>query len=418
LDTVDRPTGAEPSPESTLRTHAVALTVVLWAGTAWLVATPGMLDRFGQLKAPDFAQFYTAGLMVAEGRVAALYDWPSFAEALKTVPSIRDLLYLSVYPPQVALLFAPLAKLSYVGALLAWTLLSGVVYALVVWSMLRGAEWSEAWLKTLALLAAGNPALQQTLLNGQISVLALAVVALAWLAWQRNHRLLAGVALGSLVFKPQLLTIAIAAMLLAPSVRLAAGIAVGILAQLALAAGAFGPTVLMDYAAAAGRVLAQPEGFEPKTWQLHSLKGAVELLLGHSRLTTTLWLVGVAVTLLLARRAVSRTSDRGVIFSIITVTGVMIDPHLYAYDLVILVVPFALIADSARRGLGVRSARLAYALYWAPLVGMLAAATHVQLTSALAMAWLWACGSERALRAGDERARSIDRPGTPGAIHP
>src|SRR5262245_61343143 len=115
-----------------------------------------MLDRFGQLKAPDFAQFYTAGRLVAEGRVASLYDWPAFAAALKAVPSIDQLLYLSVYPPQIALLFAPLGARSYVVALLAWTLFSCVVYAVVVWSMLRGAGWSASWLKTLGLLAIGS----------------------------------------------------------------------------------------------------------------------------------------------------------------------------------------------------------------------------------------------------------------------
>jgi len=415
LDTVDRPTRREASTERTLRTHAVALTVVLWAGTVWLVATPGMLDRFGQLKAPDFAQFYTAGLLVAQGRVQSLYDWPAFAAALKTAPSIRDLLYLSVYPPQVALLFAPLAQLPYVVALLTWTLSSGAVYALVVWSVLRRAGWPASWMKTLALLAVGNPALQQTLLNGQISVLPTLCVALAWWAWQKRRPLLVGVALGSLVLKPQLLTIAFAAMVLSPSMRLAAGVAIGVLAQVALVMVVLGRAVWTDYAAAAGRVLAHPEAFEPKLWQLHSLKGAVELLLDHSRAATAVWLLAIVVTLLLARRAVSRIGDRGLSFAIITVAGLMVDPHLYIYDLVILVVPFALIADAARRGLGVRSARVAYALYWAPLVGTLAAATHVQLTSVLAMAWLWTCGSE-SRRGSDGSAPSIDRPETLGAI--
>jgi len=415
LDTLDRPPASEASLARTLRTHAVALSVVLWTGTLWLVATPGLQDRFGQLKAPDFAQFYTAGRLVAEGRVDALYDWPAFAATLKRVPSIGDLLYLSVYPPQVALVFAPLARLPYVAALLTWSVASALIYAIVVWSMLRVTGWSDTWWKTLALLALGNPALQQTLLNGQISVVAVVIVALAWMAWQQDRPLLVGVALGGLALKPQLLTIAIAALLLAPNIRLAGGIALGIIGQLALVVAAFGTTVVADYAAVAGRVLAHPEAFEPKAWQLHSLKGAVELLMGHSSLTTRVWLLALAATVLLARRAISRIDDRGLVFAAIVVTGLLVDPHLYAYDLVILIVPFVLIADAARRGQCARSARLAYALYWAPLLGVLAAATHVQLTSALAIAWLWLCGSDARQSALDGRAPSIDRPGTPGA---
>jgi Glycosyltransferase family 87 len=393
-------------PETgTLRAHALVLMAVLWGGAIWLLATPGASDRFGQLKAPDFSQFFMAGKLALTGRIHSLYDWPAFALALRNeVPGIGDLLYLSVYPPQVAVLFAPLAALGYAPALIAWTVCSTLLYGAVVYALTS--PFDRMWRLTCALLALGNPAFQQTILHGQISTLALAAVLVAWRAWHSGHLVLAGIALGSLVFKPQLLSIALAAIVLRPSLRLAWGVAAGAVGQCALTACVTGVAVLGDFARAAARVLARPEAFEPKPWQLHSLKGAIALVVDRPLYASILWGLCVALTLLLASRAIRATRDRRIAFSAVIVAGLLIDPHLYGYDLVILTVPLALIADVYRTERG-GAAPLAYALFWAPLVGPFAALTHVQLTSPLALAWLWRLGQDAPTTRMDESVRPI-----------
>ena len=97
---------------ATIRLHLTALAAASWLSLAWLHATSGYFDRFGQLRGMDFLQFYAAGRVVADGRLASLYDWDAFSALLpQLVPGIGDLLYLPVYPPQLALLFAPLSRL-------------------------------------------------------------------------------------------------------------------------------------------------------------------------------------------------------------------------------------------------------------------------------------------------------------------
>lgn len=389
----------------TLRTHAVVLITMLWGGAIWLLATPSYVDRFGQLKAPDFSQFFTAGWLVATGRISSLYDWPAFAQALRQeVPGIGDLLYLSVYPPQVAVLFAPIAAMGYVGALIVWTACSTLLYGAVAYALTS--SFDRTWRVTCLLLAIANPAFQQTILHGQISTLALAAVFLAWRAWQSDRPVLAGVALGSLVFKPQLLTIAFAAVVLLSSGRLALGIAAGAAGQCALTACVTGVAVLGAFARATARVLAHPEAFEPKPWQLHSVKGLVALLVDRPLYASLLWGLCIALTLLLAWRAVRTTPDNRIAFAIVVIAGLLIDPHLYVYDLVILTVPLALIAD-AYRTKGSGSPALAYALFWAPPVGPFAALTHVQLTSPLALAWLWRLGPDAQTSGVGEPERPI-----------
>jgi hypothetical protein len=243
-----------------------------------------------------------------------------------------------------------------------------------------------------ALLAVGFPAFQQLLLYGQISAIALCLVALAWFAWRDGHRAGAGLALGALAFKPQMLAIAISAVVLAPSWALLAGIASGIAIELGLAALVVGPRVYVGYADTLRRVLANPGAFEPKADQIQSLRGFFLALGGDNLITTALFLAASAIVLLLAARAVRRAATSDLTFAIVVMAGLLVNPHLYPYDLVVLLVPLALTLS----WLGSASVdertirRIGGALliaYWLPLVAPALGVVHVQLM-APAMTWL------------------------------
>jgi hypothetical protein len=366
----------------------------MWGGALWSVSVTGPVDRFGALKGTDFAQFYVAARFAASGRLASLYDWPAFAADLaSSVPHSNGLLYLSVYPPQLAVLFAPLARLDYLSALLAWTAVSAALYAAsIVILTSRSRELAEHH-RSILLLAVAFPALQQLLLHGQIGTLALVAVTLAAIAWQQGAMWMAGVALGSLAFKPQMGAIAACALLLRPGWRLGAGMLCGGLAQLLIVLVTGGSGLLFAYREALERVLAAPQKFEPKLWQMHSLRGAIDLVIGHGRLSLVVWLLCVGGVLWLAKRAIARTEDLRFQFAAIVLAGLLINPHLYVYDLVVLAVPLCAIAawliargpDPVDRPI----ALTAFAVFWAPLLGPFAAVTHVQITSLLLVALLW-----------------------------
>src|SRR6185436_13688889 len=89
------------------RPEIIALAFVLWTSAAWVIATPGALDRFGTLKGTDFAQFYVSARLVATGRADAMYDWSAYTHELASqVPGPEGLLYLPVYPPVLGALLA------------------------------------------------------------------------------------------------------------------------------------------------------------------------------------------------------------------------------------------------------------------------------------------------------------------------
>ena len=71
--------------------------------------------------------------------------------------------------------------------------------------------------------AVGFPPFLQLVAHGQLAGLAVVPLACAWVAFEQNRVFVVGLALGSLAFKPQLLTIAVVAALLIPRPRLWAG---------------------------------------------------------------------------------------------------------------------------------------------------------------------------------------------------
>ena len=60
-----------------LRAHAFILALCLWSVYLWNMATPGLLDRAGNLKGTDFLHFYTLGTLALAHRGADLYNLPA-----------------------------------------------------------------------------------------------------------------------------------------------------------------------------------------------------------------------------------------------------------------------------------------------------------------------------------------------------
>src|SRR5947209_6251571 len=114
-----------------LRTHGFLLAVALWLAYFWIIATPGLRDRNGNIKGTDFLHFYTLGPIALEHRGGALYDMDAQTALLaRRVPEAAGTRYLPLYPPQLSILFAPLAQLSYREALCVWWFLSAAIYGL------------------------------------------------------------------------------------------------------------------------------------------------------------------------------------------------------------------------------------------------------------------------------------------------
>jgi alpha-1,2-mannosyltransferase len=399
-----------------LRPEGLSLLIVMWASALWTVWTAGALDRFGALKGTDFAQFYVAARLVVTGRIAQLYDWSVFAHELAAaVPGPEGLLYLSIYPPQLALLLAPLGALSYLHALLVWTVLSAAAYVVSGLLVIRGVAPLRADLALSLLLLVSFPAFPQLLLFGQVSALALVLVTVAWMAWRGGRELAAGILLGALVFKPQMLAIAVAAGLLLPGWRIAAGAAMGAVLELALTVAIGGWAVVSGYASSVQHVLRNPAAFEPKAEQLQGLRGLLTSL-GDGTAGLVAFLALTGLVFFVAVRALRRIDSQDLRFAVVVITGALVNPHLYVYDLVVLVMPLGVIAGwlveeslQGRRHVGAAAAtRL---LYWLPLVAPVLGLLKLQFTAPVMLWLLWELGA-------GVRRRSTVSPQTVSSSHP
>src|SRR4051812_18803956 len=187
------------------------LLVLGWVGHGWQIAGPGLATRMGDVKGADYIQFYIMGCRIQEGRSDLLYDMEHIAADAKRriSPRLEYHPERNPYGPQVALAFAPLAELSFLTSLAVFSVVSLCAYAAAVWLLWRHAPGLAGHGRYVALVAAAYPALLVTLRFGQISTVTLLAPALAVSALAAERRLLAGLCLGLLAYKPQLLVVTV-----------------------------------------------------------------------------------------------------------------------------------------------------------------------------------------------------------------
>ena len=188
-----------------LRAHGLILAFCLWSVYVWNMATPGLLDRGGNLKGTDFLHFYTLGSLALNHRGSDLYNLEAQSQfAARRIPTAAGIRYLPLYPPQVSLFFAPFARLSYSCALILWLTLSSLIYGVCCYALWRACPRLRKQEMTVVILALAYPAFWHLIAWGQTSALALACFTVAFLALRAQREFLAGLALGCLIFKPQL----------------------------------------------------------------------------------------------------------------------------------------------------------------------------------------------------------------------
>ncbi|MGH9580799.1 MAG: glycosyltransferase family 87 protein [Terriglobales bacterium] len=381
--------------ERRVRRHALLLGLVLWSVYAVDLATPGLRDRSGLLKAVDFLHFYTLGSLAAEGRGDLLYDARAqAAESLRQVPESAGVFFQPVYGPQVALLFAPLARLPFAWAAFLWIALSALLYALCVHAVWRSCPQLRAHGNTLLLLAAAYPAFFQLLAHGQTSALALACFTAAYLALRAERRLLAGIAIGLLVYKPQLGIAAAVVFVLGGEWRVMAGAVLAAGAQLAAGWAYFGTPAMQAYAATLRALPQMASVLEPKLYQMHSLRAFWSLLVPWAGVAMALYVVTAVAALAWAVWAWRSSAPLSLRYAAFLLATVLVTPHLTVYDLVVLAPALLVLGDWALANPGHRMGALMrvalYASFALPLLGAVTRATHVQLSVVAFAALAWA----------------------------
>jgi hypothetical protein len=239
--------------------------------------------------------------------------------------------------------------------------------------------------RTWWLVAAAFAPFQQLVLHGQVSALALVCFTAAWLALRRGHWFWCGAALGSLAFKPPFGVAVVVAVVVSREYRLALGSVAAAFAQVAAVVAWHGSTLFIDYVSRIRDVVRAPDVFEPKLWQMHNWKGFWGLLVGTGPLGTALTVASSLGALYLVVQVWKATESTRLRTASLIVGSVLVNPHLYVYDLVVLAVPLALTAAWAIEHEGSAPSSvlrvLVHTLCWLPLVAPLAAVSHVQLSA-------------------------------------
>lgn len=308
-------------------------------------------DFFGR-RAPfwvseDFTAFYAAGRLVARGAGSVLYQ-PALVGAVEhavaghPVGGSGVLAYFN--PPFFALLFLPLSRLSLGQAYQVWTLVNLVLVGVNTWLLWQlAAPLERRWRSVLAVGFLALYPVTYGLRLGQFSLLLLTGAAAASLLLRRRQERAAGLALGLLLIKPELL-LPLAAFLawkrrwrvlqtLIPAVLCAVGVSVLITGwQAALSY----PVYLLHSV----------------SWQGNGVGTA--LMFGWNGLLAAVWRGGprlfetfAAALLALGGLAAAAYAWRGELrlgsmrfaaqWLVLTLATLLADPHLYLQDTVVVV---------------------------------------------------------------------------------
>jgi len=352
----------------------------------------------GNLRGPDFFNFYAAAKLYVTNGGAAVYDVAMQRQVELQItgqdPS-RFIVLPYFHPPYYTLLIAPLAFLDYRHAYYVMAAFNVVMAAALIAILVRTSlrVHGRGWLVASAMIAGFFP-LFVTVLQGQSDLVVLVPLAGAYAAWARGRYGWAGALSALALAKPQLLLL-IPVLFIARRAWRALAAFAGVLAGLGLLSIAtFGIGPVLTYLSSVGTWAIT--GRLPNTQELvytdpavYSLRNILEAIPGGGK-----FVAFVILILLLALVALSlswRPDKPRLDFALAIAASLVLSPHQNVHDLALLVIPGFALADLALDGklrwphVAVAVLFFAYAAidltltinFWAAAVGALAIAAYL-----------------------------------------
>jgi len=365
---------------------------------AWLTFLPKALRGHA-----DFRQLYVAGYMVRTGHRTQLYDYAAQTYFQNTLVSNDERALPFIRPAYQALMFVPFSLLPYRTAYLGFLLLNVLLLALaflILQPRLRGL--SCVWPGLPPALFLGFYPVALALMQGQDSILLLALLAAVLVSLERNRDLTAGALAGVGLFKFQIVVPIVLLFLLWRRWRFVKGfmfsaILVGLLSF--ITSGWAETVVFVHSLLSVGAGLPAVPGGINFPLRINIMANLRGLIYGLASLraprrwlqATTLLLSSLVVISVRARGRQQRGGDA----LILAITaGVVVSYYLFIHDLSILLIPIVLTLDRfiSRNGTGEPFGRAAAAisalLFVAPMCIFVIPA-HFYLVSVLICAFLF-----------------------------
>ena len=349
--------------------------------------------------AGDFPHEYAGGWIVSEGDPSRLYD-ESYFNRVQHDPAVIGHRWratgflLPLYPPFYYLWCVPLTALDYRAAadvftaLMIAALLASVGLIATVDGRTRG---SVGWWVAASLC---YPPVLDSLIGGQKGTFFLVLFAATFRLLAQQRIFLAGAVFGLASVKPQLMLVLLLVMLWNREWRFFAGLAATGVA-LGVQSLMIGWTPLFDWIDS----ILHPWHHTVMVPRSHNWLGFARLLLGEysGPATHALWLALIAATgfvlwRVLGERLEYESRSFRIQFAAIVLATPLVSPHLYTYDLSILVLPMILLAlELPREGVAARR-------FWIAALGLvflmggasarIAAVIPLQLSSLASFAML------------------------------
>ena len=365
---------------------------------AWLTFLPKALRGHA-----DFRQLYVAGYMVRTGHRTQLYDYAAQTYFQNTLVSNDERALPFIRPAYQALMFVPFSLLPYRTAYLGFLLLNVLLLALaflILQPRLRGL--SRVWPGLPPALFLGFYPVALALMQGQDSILLLALLAAALVSLERNRDLTAGALAGVGLFKFQIVVPIVLLFLLWRRWRFVKGfmfsaILVGLLSF--ITSGWAETVVFVHSLLSVGAGLPAVPGGINFPLRINIMANLRGLIYGLASLrapqrwlqVTTLLLSSIVV---ISVRARGRQQPGGDALVLAITAGVVVSYYLFIHDLSILLIPIVLTLDRfiSRNGTGEPFGRAAAAisalLFVAPMCIFVIPA-HFYLVSVLICAFLF-----------------------------
>ena len=353
-----------PSALKSLVVVAIVPLIVL-AGLFWRSPNHRWSDiqvhqTLGYPMGGDYLQEYVGGFLIQQSKRQQLYD----AEAFRDVQHDANIVGFSwdeqqffpaVYPPFWYDAVSPLSNLPYQTAATVWLVLMTLMLIAAVWLLNRYANVPAPILIVMCLAA---PVIE-SLNAGQKGTLLLLIISASYVLLRQRRDLLSGLVFALIVFKPHLAIVPGIWMLVTKRWSWCAGAILGAAAVI-IFSFLISPESISDYA---NVVLGFGDYVQSGGYNLNesfSCWSFWQQLVSNSSLAkvltavTSLLLLGVS---LWSSRSQSGRSVSAVevdkSFAAMVIVTMITSPHLYAYDLTMLILPIGLLT---RLALGTKTA--------------------------------------------------------------
>lgn len=311
----------------------------------------------------DFLNFWMYGRTALTPDPGRFYDAIAYNRELATLLGGGYPGQNWSYPPGIMLAALPFGQLSYVQALLCWTLLGMALFFVVARRHLSDPR--------LLLALVLSPAAVLCIISGQSSLITTAILIGIFASLDRRP-IVAGILIGLLTLKPQL-------GLLFPFMLMASGrwrvfvtAAVMSIAIAAVTAGLFGPQVWVDFVLKGmptnNIVLADPDGiaapFYPTVFMNmrgagagYALAMAVQLCFSTAAVAAVIWAFRFR-----------RDADPGILMALFLACSISVVPYLLSYDTLALTFAVLMLLEAGK--LDAVGRRFVQLVFWLPLLQM------------------------------------------------